>query len=78
MTDCINKNGKYHLFMEIFQANKHECVCHEETLLYQMVSGLHTSVNMHIDSNFYDAERDLMYANYTRYYEHFGSHPERI
>ena len=43
-----------------------------------MISGLHTSVNMHIDSNFYDSDKDLFYANYTRYYEHFGNHPERI
>ena len=33
MTDCINKNGKYHLFMELFKP-KQECVCHEETLLF--------------------------------------------
>ena len=43
-----------------------------------MISGLHSSVNMHIDSNFYDADKNITFANYTRYFEHFGKHPERI
>jgi len=43
-----------------------------------LVSGLHASVNMHIDSAWIDADTKLKYANYTRYYEHFGQHPERI
>lgn len=28
--------------------------CSEETLLYQLISGLHASVNMHVSKNFFD------------------------
>jgi hypothetical protein len=28
--------------------------CSEETLLYQLISGMHASVNMHVSKNFFD------------------------
>ena len=31
-------------------------ICSEETLLYHVISGIHTSVNMHISTFYYDME----------------------
>ena len=28
--------------------------CSEETLLYQLISGLHASINMHVSKNYFD------------------------
>ena len=56
----------------------HADIAPEETLLFQIISGLHASVNMHIAANYYDADKDIIFANRKRYFERFGSYPERI
>ncbi len=51
--------------------------CSEETLLYQLVSGLHASVNMHISTHYVDD--DLReFANHSMYLNGLGRHPDRI
>jgi ERO1-like protein alpha len=52
--------------------------CSEETLLYQTISGLHASVNMHVASRYFDADLNRTYANHTMYFEAIGRHPDRI
>ena len=38
--------------------------CSEETLLFQLVSGLHTSINMHVATNFFDMEKNETRVNH--------------
>jgi len=54
--------------------------CTEETLLYQLVSGMHTSINMHVASNFIDfkVNSSHMFPNHERYLEAIGRYPERL
>jgi ERO1-like protein alpha len=55
-----------------------EEICSEETLLYHLISGLHTSVNMHVSSNYMDVDKNNTYANHDMYYEKIGNSPDRI
>ena len=51
--------------------------CSEVTLLYQVVSGLHASVNMHVTSNYQEPGSPadaIPYANHTMYYNAIGAH----
>ena len=43
-----------------------------------MISGLHASVNMHISARYHNMEGDETSMNFTKYYDGFGKHPERI
>ena len=53
--------------------------CREETLLYQAISGLHASINMHVAANYYDQDGgDQPYMNHSMYYHSLGKHPERL
>ena len=52
--------------------------CNEETLLYQAVSGLHASINMHIASNYFDSEKNTSYKNHSMYINSLGTHPDRL
>jgi ERO1-like protein alpha len=51
--------------------------CSEETLLFQLISGVHASVNMHIASHWTE-ESNETFRNYTAYYEGLGKYPDRI
>lgn len=56
--------------------------CTEETLLYQLVSGLHTSINMHVNTNFIDfvlnKDNTKPTPNLQRFVQSIGKHPERL
>lgn len=52
--------------------------CTEETLLYQLISGLHTSINMHVAKNFYDAKLNQESPNHGMYVSSIGKHPDRL
>lgn len=52
--------------------------CSDETLLYQAVSGLHASVNIHISHNYHDSETNQTYPNHTMYLEKIGAHRDRL
>lgn len=53
--------------------------CTEETLLYQLVSGMHASVNMHVSTHYQDLKgNNDTYPNHAMYYESLGKHPERV
>lgn len=54
-------------------------VCTEETLLYQLVSGLHTSINMHVSTNYADLkDHNSSYPNHTMYVKSIGQHKDRV
>lgn len=52
--------------------------CTEETLLYQLVSGLHASINMHVSTNYMDFRLNTTYANHEMYLNSIGAHSERL
>jgi hypothetical protein len=52
--------------------------CSEETLLYQAVSGLHASVNMHISHQYVDIENNLTYPNHQMYFDKIGGFEDRL
>ena len=52
--------------------------CREETLLYQLISGLHASVNMHVSARYHDMETNQIFMNHTKYFEGLGKYPERV
>jgi ERO1-like protein alpha len=52
--------------------------CTESTLLYHLMSGLHTSINTHVSANFYSQDSDLPYKNDTYFMERIGNHPDRV
>lgn len=51
--------------------------CSEATLLFHLMSGLHTSINMHVADAFENDKGELE-ANTTYFLEKIGKHPERI
>ena len=57
--------------------NKNSDICTEETFLYQLMSGLHTSINTHVADGFEDAN-----GNETHNWEYFqlrvGANEERV
>lgn len=55
-----------------------ENTCSEETLLYQLVSGLHSSINMHVSKNYYDPETNSTLVNYHRYLNAIGRYEDRL
>lgn len=52
--------------------------CSEETLLYQLISGFHGSVNMHVSKNFFDQKTQTSNPNHALYLNSLGQHPDRI
>lgn len=57
--------------------------CSEETLLYQLISGLHASINMHVSTHYSENSNGQQNSsntspNHDRYHEAIGSHPERL
>jgi len=52
--------------------------CDEHTLLFQVMSGLHTSINSHIANGFEDPKTGDRTSNQTYFLERVGDHPDRI
>jgi hypothetical protein len=52
--------------------------CTEETFLYQLVSGLHASINMHVTTNYMDFRLNTTYPNHEMYLNSIGKHSERV
>jgi ERO1-like protein alpha len=52
--------------------------CKEETLLYQLISGLHASINMHVSSNYHPPSLNINIKNHTLYLNAIGFHEERL
>jgi len=53
-------------------------LCSESTLLYLLMSGLHTSINTHISNNFFKEDSDEPYKNSEYFMERVGNHPDRV
>lgn len=52
--------------------------CQSETLLYQLVSGLHASISLHVASRYYDMDTDEFSWNHGMFYNAVGGHPDRV
>lgn len=59
-------------------------MCHEEKILYNIISGLHTSISTHL-SYFYKDFKPFVkpeelpyYLNESLYFQRVGNHPERM
>lgn len=52
--------------------------CKETVLFYELISGLHTSISMHICGEYFDEETQTFTANTTCYEQRIGHHPDRI
>eukprot|EP00834_Sanchytrium_tribonematis_P005471 NODE_332_length_9388_cov_1.370008.p4 type:complete len:282 gc:universal NODE_332_length_9388_cov_1.370008:882-37(-) len=52
--------------------------CKETMLFYQLISGLHTSISMHVCGEYFDDKDETFKANSTCYTDRIGKYPERI
>jgi hypothetical protein len=59
-----------------FDTRDQELQCTESTLLYHLMSGLHTSINTHISANFHINDQSV--KNVTYFMERIGGHPDRV
>lgn len=71
---------KENCLMERLQGIDVSNTCTGETLLYQLVSGLHTSINMHVTTHFADVKSkdNKTFQNHDRYHSVIGTHPDRL
>jgi len=74
-------NGS-HIWDAIYQENclslakKHQCK--ENDILFKLISGVHSNVNMHISKFDHDLNGDPLPMNHERFYDRVGSHKDRI
>ena len=47
-------------------------------MLYQAISGLHTSINMHVAANDYEQDSNNSFMNHSRYFNSIGQHEDRL
>lgn len=52
--------------------------CNNNQILYQIISGMHTSVSSHISEHFIDWENNITYPNTEMYYKMVGSDSRRL
>ena len=52
--------------------------CSEETLLYQIISGIHGSINMHVSHNFHETEDSESRMNHQLFLNMIGFHEDRL
>lgn len=52
--------------------------CKEETILYKIISGLHSNINFHLSFNYLDFNKNLSYFNSSMIEERVLKHPDRI
>lgn len=52
--------------------------CKEDLILYKLISGVHTNINMHITHFNFDLDGQILPPDHQRYYETVGWHEERI
>lgn len=74
-------NGS-HIWNAIYRENcfsdSEQPVCTEKQMLYNLVSGVHANVNMHISHFYSDLNSDTQYFNPDLYYERVGTQEERL
>jgi hypothetical protein len=61
-----------------FDTRDKDLQCTESTLLYHLMSGLHTSINTHVSANFYRLDSEEPYKNMTYFLERVGNHLDRV
>jgi hypothetical protein len=75
-----------HVWEAIYQENcfknqNVEQMCYEERVLYRMLSGMHTSTNIHISANYYPPKkgvRNSTQPNPARFVQQYNAHPDRL
>eukprot|EP01125_Pyxidicula_operculata_P001058 TRINITY_DN1093_c2_g1_i1.p1 TRINITY_DN1093_c2_g1~~TRINITY_DN1093_c2_g1_i1.p1 ORF type:complete len:1151 (-),score=306.48 TRINITY_DN1093_c2_g1_i1:55-3507(-) len=58
-----------------------EHMCYEERVLYRLLSGMHSSINIHISTSYYPPKpgvNDEWLPNPQRFIDQFATHPERL
>ena len=65
---------KENCMIERIQGINTNDTCTEETLLFQLISGLHTSINMHVSTNYMDFRLNTSYPNHEMYFNSIGKH----
>jgi flavocytochrome c len=64
-----------------FQHSAVDNLCYEERVLYRLLSGMHSSINIHISLNFYaprKGKRASFEPNPERFQRQFSAHPDRL
>jgi hypothetical protein len=69
---------KDNCMLDRFQDIDVQQTCSEQTLLFQLVSGLHTSINMHVSMNFVDPALKEQVPNYPLFLRTIGWYPARM
>jgi ERO1-like protein alpha len=53
-------------------------LCKEDKLLFKIISGLHSNINIHLSMNYLDIVNNITSWNVSMYYERVGKHTDRI
>lgn len=53
-------------------------VCQEEKMLFKIISGLHSNINLHLSKNILDPEKNVTFANNSMFLDRVGRHPDRL
>lgn len=71
-----------HIWNDIYNENcfnvKFGVTCNEEKLLYRLISGIHTNINMHITQYWGDKHLDYHYPDHLEFYNRVGAHKDRL
>ena len=78
MLDNVFTDLKHRIGLDGYKLLDNAESCTETTLLYHLMSGLHTSVNTHISEAFEDPASGDLINNQTYFLEAVGDHPDRV
>jgi ERO1-like protein alpha len=53
-------------------------LCREDLILYKIISGLHSNINVHLSYNYMDIDKNISFVNSTMVKERLTYHPDRI
>jgi ERO1-like protein beta len=53
-------------------------LCTEKKVFYRLISGLHSSISLHICGEYWDSFKNVWFKNTTCYIDRFQGYPERI
>lgn len=65
-------------WLDVFSVTTTQEVCQEKKVFYKLVSGLHTSISLHICGDYLDRKRGVWSRNTTCYKQRFQGYPDRI
>jgi hypothetical protein len=71
-------NGISGGFLDIFSLSSTSEICQEKKVFYRLVSGLHSSISLHICGEYFDRKKGTWARNLTCFNDRFAEHPDRI